>query len=33
VTYLFRGVEHRAQMTSPPGRTITVNRNGEPRMT
>jgi uncharacterized protein YcfJ len=32
VTYVFRGREHRVQMTSPPGRTITVNRNGEPRM-
>lgn len=31
VTYKFRGQEHRIQMTSPPGRTITVNRSGEPR--
>ena len=31
VTYEFRGVEHRVQMASPPGRTITVNANGEPR--
>ena len=31
VTYNFRGVEHRVQMSSPPGRTITVNRDGEPR--
>ncbi|MGV7206226.1 beta/gamma crystallin-related protein [Oxalobacteraceae bacterium A2-2] len=31
VTYNYRGVEHRVQMSSPPGRTITVNRNGEPR--
>lgn len=31
VTYNFRGQEHRIQMTSPPGRTVTVNRNGEPR--
>ncbi|MGC3980066.1 MAG: beta/gamma crystallin family protein [Steroidobacteraceae bacterium] len=32
VTYRYRGVEHHVQMTEPPGRTITVNRNGEPRM-
>ncbi|KRB99555.1 hypothetical protein ASE11_07565 [Hydrogenophaga sp. Root209] len=32
VTYTFRGVGHRAQMTSPPGRTILVNGNGEPRI-
>ena len=31
VTYSFRGVEHRAQMTAPPGRTITVNEAGVPR--
>ncbi|MDP2370583.1 beta/gamma crystallin-related protein [Rhodoferax sp.] len=31
VTYNFRGVEHRVQMTSPPGRTLTVNERGEPR--
>lgn len=31
VTYTFRGEEHRIQMTSPPGRTITVNAQGEPR--
>ncbi len=31
VTYTFRGQEHRIQMTSPPGRTITVNADGEPR--
>ncbi len=31
VTYNFRGQEHRMQMLSPPGRTITVNRQGEPR--
>jgi uncharacterized protein YcfJ len=32
VTYEFRGVEHRVQMASPPGRTVTVNYyNGEPR--
>ncbi|HEX4858553.1 MAG TPA: beta/gamma crystallin-related protein [Usitatibacteraceae bacterium] len=31
VTYDFRGQEHRVQMTSPPGSTITVNRQGEPR--
>ena len=33
VTYEFRGVEHRVQMATPPGRTITVNGNGEPRTT
>ena len=31
VTYDFRGVEHRVQMSAPPGRTIAVNRDGEPR--
>ena len=31
VTYTFRDQEHRIQMTSPPGRTITVNAQGEPR--
>ncbi len=31
VTYTFRGVGHRVQMTSQPGRTILVNGNGEPR--
>lgn len=31
VTYTFRGITHRAQMTSAPGRTITVNSTGEPR--
>ncbi len=32
VTYNFRGQEHRVQMTSPPGPTIIVNRDGEPRV-
>jgi uncharacterized protein YcfJ len=32
VTYNFRGYEHRVQMTSPPGRTIWVNGQGEPRV-
>jgi uncharacterized protein YcfJ len=32
VTYEFRGVEHRVQMTSPPGPSIAVNDNGEPRV-
>jgi len=32
VTYEFRGVEHHAQLSAPPGRTITVNENGEPRL-
>jgi uncharacterized protein YcfJ len=31
VTYNFRGQEHRVQMTTPPGATVSVNRNGEPR--
>lgn len=31
VTYEFRGRENRVQMTKPPGRTILVNGNGEPR--
>jgi uncharacterized protein YcfJ len=31
VTYNFRGQEHRVQMTSAPGPTITVNAQGEPR--
>jgi uncharacterized protein YcfJ len=31
VTYNYRGVEHRLQMTAPPGATIVVNRDGEPR--
>jgi uncharacterized protein YcfJ len=31
VTYDFRGQEHRIQTTTPPGRTVTVNEQGEPR--
>ena len=31
VTYNFRGQEHRIQMTTQPGSTITVNEQGEPR--
>jgi len=31
VTYYFRGQEHHVQTTEPPGATITVNGNGEPR--
>lgn len=31
VTYNFRGQEHRVQMTSQPGATVTVNEQGEPR--
>jgi len=31
VTYNFRGREHHMQMTTPPGATVTVNENGEPR--
>jgi uncharacterized protein YcfJ len=32
VTYDFRGYEHRVQTTSPPGVTILVNAQGEPRV-
>lgn len=32
VTYDFRGQEHRVQMTKPPGNTVTVNEQGEPRV-
>jgi uncharacterized protein YcfJ len=31
VTYNFRGQTHHVQLTAPPGPTITVNRDGEPR--
>jgi uncharacterized protein YcfJ len=31
VTYNFRGQEHRIQMTTRPGNTVTVNERGEPR--
>jgi uncharacterized protein YcfJ len=31
VSYSFRGQDHRVQMASDPGRTITVNEQGEPR--
>jgi uncharacterized protein YcfJ len=31
VTYNFRGQDHRVQMTSQPGPTVTVNDRGEPR--
>jgi uncharacterized protein YcfJ len=31
VTYTFRGQEHRMQVTEPPGATVTVNEQGEPR--
>ena len=31
VTYDFEGQEHRVQLSAPPGRTITVNEQGEPR--
>ena len=31
VTYNFRGQEHRMQVSSPPGPTVTVNEQGEPR--
>lgn len=32
VSYNFRGQEHRVQMTTPPGPTIRVNGQGEPRV-
>jgi uncharacterized protein YcfJ len=32
VTYVFRGVTHRAQLSFAPGATITVNARGEPRI-
>jgi len=32
VTYTFRGYEHRMQTTTPPGATILVNAQGEPRI-
>jgi uncharacterized protein YcfJ len=32
VTYRFNGQEHTVQMSAPPGRTILVNRDGEPRV-
>jgi uncharacterized protein YcfJ len=31
VTYTFRGQEHRIQMTTQPGATVSVNEQGEPR--
>lgn len=31
VAYNYRGTDHRVQMSSPPGNTITVNDRGEPR--
>ncbi|QDQ27927.1 glycine zipper 2TM domain-containing protein [Chitinimonas arctica] len=32
VTYDFRGRQHRTQMMSPPGASVMVNRQGEPRV-
>lgn len=32
VVYNYRGIDHRVQMATAPGRTISVNNNGEPRM-
>ncbi len=32
VTYNFRGIEHRVQMTTPPGPKVLVNWDGEPRV-
>jgi len=31
VTYEFQGLEHRVQLLAPPGPTVTVNGQGEPR--
>ena len=31
VSYNFRGIEHRVQMSAPPGQSIAVNQRGEPR--
>lgn len=31
VTYNFRGQHHQVQLNAPPGDSVTVNRNGEPR--
>ncbi len=31
VSYNFRGIEHRVQLSTPPGQTITVNENGDPQ--
>ena len=31
VTYRFKGRDYRVQMANPPGRTVTVNGQGEPR--
>jgi uncharacterized protein YcfJ len=31
VTYTFRGLEHRMQTSAPPGPTVSVNAQGEPR--
>src|SRR6185369_5180013 len=31
VTYIFRGQEHHVIMSTPPGSTVTVNEQGEPR--
>jgi len=31
VTYNFRGMDHHAQLTAPPGNSLTVNQRGEPR--
>jgi uncharacterized protein YcfJ len=32
VSYNFRGQEHRVQMSTPPGPTLIVNEQGEPRV-
>jgi hypothetical protein len=31
VTYDFRGQQHHMQLAKPPGATVTVNAQGEPR--
>ena len=32
VSYVYRGREHHVQLAQPPGATVTVNRQGEPRV-
>ncbi|MEP7303052.1 MAG: beta/gamma crystallin-related protein [Caldimonas sp.] len=32
VTYRYQGRDHQVQMSTPPGATVRVNRNGEPRL-
>ncbi|MFL6680948.1 MAG: hypothetical protein ACJ8IK_21595, partial [Burkholderiaceae bacterium] len=32
IAYWYHGVQHHVQTTQPPGQTIVVNGNGEPRL-